>query len=81
MLKEKNTLVEPTPEQNNPYLADPRDFVVVEDGVPFHGDCGDDKAQYRRLLQQEKAAANASNFTEEGEEHPDVNRATKPRTP
>jgi hypothetical protein len=67
--------------QSNPYAADPRDFVVLEAGesadlaTPFHGQCGSTNAEYERLLRQGELCANASDFAEQGERHPDVNRA------
>jgi hypothetical protein len=81
MKDEKNSVIYQTKEQANCYLADPRDFVVVEEGVPFHGQCGDSDSQYRRLLSKGEVAANASTFSEEMEEHPDVNSAKRPHTP
>jgi hypothetical protein len=81
MKDEKNSVVDQTEEQANCYLADPRDFVIEEEGVPFHGQCGDNQREYQKLLKGGEVAANASNFTENGEEHPNVNRAKKPRTP
>jgi hypothetical protein len=81
MKDQKNTVVNQTKAQANCYLADPRDFVVVEEGIPFHGQCGDSEAQYRGLLKQGEVAANASNFTKAMEVHPNVDRAKKPHTP
>jgi hypothetical protein len=78
---EKNAVVRQTPAQANCYLADPHEFVVVEEGVPFHGQCGDSEGQYRGLLKQAEAAANASNFTNDAEQHPNVDRAKRPHTP
>jgi hypothetical protein len=77
---EKNNVVSQTKAQANCNLTDPRDFVVVEESVPFHGQHGDTQAQYRGLLKQSEAA-NASNFTKAVEVHPNVNRAKKPHTP
>jgi hypothetical protein len=78
---EKDTVVSQTKAQANCYLADPRDFVVVEEGVPFHGQRGVTEGQYRGLVKQGEAAANASNFTKALEVHPNVDRAKKPHTP
>jgi hypothetical protein len=78
-MEEKDTVVSQTKAQANCYLADPRDFIVVEEGVPFHGQCGDSEAQYRGLVKHGEAAANASNFSK-AEVHPNVNRAKKPHT-
>jgi len=81
MKNEKNTLVSMSENQMSPGLCDPRDFVVVEEGVPFHGQCGDNQGQYRKLVRQGELSANASGFTEDAEEHPNVNRAARPHTP
>jgi hypothetical protein len=81
MKDEKNTAVNQTKRQANCYLADPRDFVVVEGGVPFNGQCGENAAQYRGLLKQGEAAANASNFSKAMEVHPNVDRAKKSHAP
>jgi len=80
-MKEKNELCEMSAEQQNPYLCDSRDWEVMKDGVPFHGQRGDNPRQYGKLVLQGEAAANASEFTEDAEEHPNVNRAGKPHTP
>jgi 16S rRNA G966 N2-methylase RsmD len=81
MRKEKNTLVELTPEQTNPYLARPDQFEVVEADPPFHGQCGENQREYQKLLKHGEAAANASNFADDAEVHPNVNTAKKPHTP
>jgi len=80
-MKEKNELCELSAEQQNPYLCDSRGWEVMKDGVPFHGQCGDNPRQYRKLLRDGERVANASNFTEDAELHPNVNRAGKPHTP
>jgi hypothetical protein len=61
MLKEKNTLVELTPQQTNPYLARPEQFEVIE-ALPFHGQCGENQREYQKMLKQGEVAANASYF-------------------
>jgi hypothetical protein len=81
MKDEKNAVVNQTKEQANCNLTDPRDFIVVAGGVPFHGQHGDTEGQYRGLVKQGEAAANASNFTKAMEVHPNVERAKKPHTP
>jgi len=80
-MTEKNELCELSVEQQNAYLCDSRDWEVMKDGVPYHGQCGDNPQQYRKLLQQGEAAANASAFAERAEKHPNVNHAGKPHTP
>ena len=55
--------------------------MVVEGGVPFNGQCGENAAQYRGLLKQGEAAANASNFSKAMEVHPNVDRAKKSHAP
>jgi len=89
MQNEKNVVMCEVMSKNqlSPGLCDPRDFEVIEAGesatisTPFHGQCGSTDAEYQKLLQQGEVAANASNFSERGEEHPNVNTAGKPRTP
>jgi|HubBroStandDraft_6_1064221.scaffolds.fasta_scaffold00431_30 hypothetical protein len=86
-MKQKDELTTLSPNQSNCYAADPRDFEVIEAGesaamsTPFHGQCGGTNAEYEKLLQQGEVAANASNFNENGEQHPNVNDAAKPHTP
>jgi hypothetical protein len=63
--------VELTPEQTNPYLARPDQFEVIE-ALPFHGQCGENQREYQKLLKQGEAAANASNFADDAEVHPNV---------
>jgi hypothetical protein len=79
MLKEKNTLVELTPEQTNPYLARSEQFEVIE-ALPFHGQCGENQREYRKLLKHGEVAANALSFVSDAEVHPNVNTAKKPHT-
>jgi hypothetical protein len=87
MNKEKNQLVEQSPAQSDTNLCNPRDFEVIEAGeaptmrTPFHNQCGKTDAEYQRLLRQGEEAANASDFNDDGELRPDVNRSGKPRTP
>jgi|HubBroStandDraft_6_1064221.scaffolds.fasta_scaffold419373_2 hypothetical protein len=81
MLKEENTLVELTPEQTNPYLARPDQFEVIEADLPFHGQCGQNQREYQKLLKRGEVAANASNFANDAEVHPNVDTAKKPHTP
>lgn len=87
MKSQKNELATLSAQQSSPGLADPRDFEVMEAGdggkmsEPFHGQCGSSKAEYAALIREGEVRANASNFTDEGEVHPNVNRAAKPRTP
>lgn len=66
------------------YAADPRDFVVMGAGenatpkmaTPFHGQCGSTNAEYERLLREGELCANASDFADQGEQHPNVNDAS-----
>ncbi len=89
MKNSKNTLMGDVMSKNqmSPGLADPRDFPVLEAGdsskmpTPFHGQCGGTNAEYEKLLRQGEAAANASNFSGQGEVHPDVNNSAPPHTP
>ena len=80
MLKEKNTLVELTPEQSNPYLARPDHFEVTEADLPFHGQCGKNQREYQKLFKRGEIEANASNFANDAEAHPNVDTAKKPHT-
>jgi hypothetical protein len=83
MKNQKNELATLSPNQSNCYAADPRDCVVIEAGdsaapkmaTPFHGQCGSTDAEYERLLREGELCANASDFAEQGEQHPNVNRA------
>jgi hypothetical protein len=83
MKNQKNELATLSPNQSNPYAADPRQFVVIEAGesaapkmaTPFHGQCGGTDAEYERLLREGELSANASDFAEQCEQHPDVDRA------
>lgn len=89
MKTQKNELATLSEQQGSPNLCDPRDFEVIEAdesadpkmAAPFHGQCGSTGAEYESLLREGDRAANASNFSAQGEVHPDVNRAGKPRTP
>ena len=78
--KDRDTVVRQSAAQSNCNLTDPRDFVVVEEGVPFHGQRGDTEARYRGLVKQGEAAANASNFTKGMEVHPNVDRTKRSHT-
>jgi len=77
---DKDTLVPMSKNQMSPGLADPRDFEVMEADTPFHKQCGSTDAEYQKLLRQGAEAANASDFSEQGEEHPNVNYAAAPKT-
>jgi hypothetical protein len=86
MNKQKNELVSLSKNQSNPYLCDPRDFVVIEAcevpkmSMPFHNQCGSTTREYRKLLREGEDSANASDRVDETEQHPDVNRAGRPHT-
>jgi hypothetical protein len=78
---QKDELATLSVQQTSPNLCDPRDFVVLEAGesadlaTPFHGQCGSTNAEYERLLRQGELCANASDFADHGEQHPNVNSA------
>jgi hypothetical protein len=88
MKNQKNELATLSPNQSNPYAADPRQFVVMEAdesaapkmATPFHGQCGNTDAEYEKLLREGELCANASDFNENAEQHPNVNNAGNPRT-
>ena len=82
MKSDKNVLMGDVMSKNqmNPGLADPRDFEVIEADTPFHKQRGNNPAEYKKLLRQGEEAANASNFSEQGEVHPDVDRSGPPHT-
>jgi hypothetical protein len=88
MKNQKNELATLSPNQSNPYAADPRDFVVMEAdesaapkmATPFHSQCGSTAAEYEKLLKQGELCANASEFSDTPEVHPDVNNAAAPKT-
>jgi hypothetical protein len=50
MSNDKDTLTKQTPAQRNPYTANPADFEVEGDGVPFHGQRGESEGEYQKLL-------------------------------
>ena len=57
MKDEKNKRIELTDNQQNPRLAKPEDFTVIEShdanyhgSLPFHGQCGDTEREYDSLL-------------------------------
>jgi predicted alpha/beta-fold hydrolase len=57
--KQQDMLIEQTDNQRNPFLARPEDFEVLEPSDaakpmarPFHGQTGDSKTEYNRLLQE-----------------------------
>jgi hypothetical protein len=83
---QKDELATLSPNQSNCFAADPRDFEILEAGdapkmpTAFHGQCGDTRGEYESLLRQGEESANASNFSEQGEVHPDVNRSGPPHT-
>jgi hypothetical protein len=85
MTNKNHEKIEPTANQMDCNLASPFDFEVTRNdesscGVPFHGQCGRAKREYDRLLAGGEELANASDFSEEREERPDVNQAGKPKT-
>jgi hypothetical protein len=80
MKTERNTLTPMSKNQLSPGLCDPRDFEVIEAGVPFNGNCGNTEAEYKKLLRDGERNANASDFAA-AEEHPNVNDALKSHTP
>jgi hypothetical protein len=85
MKTEKNQVIEQTPEQASPGLADPRQFKIVRgdefDGYgEFGGQCGSSQREYDALIAEGERMANASNFDEKAEQHPNANTAGKPRT-
>jgi hypothetical protein len=50
MTNKKNTRIDQTATQSNPYAARPEDFEVEGDGVPFHGQRGESESEYKKLL-------------------------------
>ena len=86
MTNKDHEKIEPSDAQNSPNLCDPRDWTIIRgdeyDGYgQFSGQCGRSKSEYERLIRQGERMANASEFCEEAETHPDVNRAGQPNTP
>ena len=85
MKTEKNQVIEQTPEQASPGLADPRQFKIVRAGEyegygEFGGQCGSSHREHDALIAEGERMANASDFDENAEQHPNVNTAGKPRT-
>jgi hypothetical protein len=60
----ENELIELTEAQQNPSLAHPADFKIGSPlqsegyATPGHGQCGDSKAEYAKLVAQGNAAHN-----------------------
>jgi len=77
---EKNQVIELTAAQSDPYLALPEDFTVVEDGVPFTGQRGDNKREYAQLLVEAEKLNSKSPFTGTPARATSVNDACKPHT-
>lgn len=85
MTNKDHEKIEQTPAQIDCNLCDPRDWVVGHNdessyGVPFHGQCGANEREYNRLIADGEECANASDFSDERQVRPDVNKAGKPRT-
>lgn len=82
-INQKNELATLSPQQSDCYTADPRDFEVMEAdesaapkmATPYHGQCGSTNAEYEQLLREGAIRANASDFSETPEIHPNVNAA------
>jgi len=74
MLNKDNEKIELTPEQQDPALAKPEDFVVISE-IPISGQRGKSKAEYARL----KAEADAKNRKATPDRN-SVNNAAKPST-
>jgi hypothetical protein len=87
MTNKDHEKIEPSDAQNSPNLCDPRDWTITHGDEyegsyrEFGGQCGKTKVEYQKLLREGELCANASDFDENAEQHPDVNRAGKPRTP
>jgi len=85
MKSQKNELCTLSENQTNPYLATGSDFQITHDEFDdygeFGGQCGASKAEYEKLIAHGKRAANASNFAEVAEVHPNVDDAYAPKTP
>jgi hypothetical protein len=77
MKPERNTLIEQTPEQANPYTARAEDFEVrraddfSSDYVPGHGQHGGNEQEYNKLLKPtaSKKRSTATEATDAGKPH------------
>jgi hypothetical protein len=73
---DQNSKVNLSKQQEDPYLADPRDFEVsTGEQIPDHGQCCDSVREYHRLLNEGHAKHNA-----EMPEPRDVNSASSPHS-
>jgi hypothetical protein len=64
-----NQKIELSDAQSNPRLADPNDFEILQNGgdggktLPFHGQCGDSRAEYRKLIRPNRDKGKSSRIT------------------
>lgn len=85
MTNKDHEKIEPSAAQNSPNLCDARDWTITRgdeyDGYgQFSGHCGRSKSEYKRLIAQGENMANASDYADAPEVHPDVNRAGRAHT-
>jgi hypothetical protein len=76
-------LIELTEAQQNPGLARAEDFEVIDGGAPmaepFHGQHGDSRAEYKRLLAQRDQDGKSKPGSARPD-RPDVDHHAKPHT-
>jgi hypothetical protein len=54
MTDEKNQKIDLTPQQSNPYLCRPEDWII-DSSIPGSGQRGDSQREFQRLLTKRKA--------------------------
>ncbi len=86
--KEQNKVIEQTEAQRNPYIVRGQDFTVTPANefsssyVPGHAQCGYTEAEYKRLLEESSATANASPITGKGQSRAtETDDSGSPHTP
>jgi hypothetical protein len=64
-----NEKIELSDAQSNPRLAEPTDFEILQNGgdggktLPFHGQCGDSRAEYQKLIRPNRDKGKSPRIT------------------
>jgi hypothetical protein len=74
---QNNEKIELSNNQQNPGAAKPEEFEVQSE-IPGHGQCGDSRAEYKKL-ERESEAKRGAQYRETPDRN-DVNKAEKPKT-
>ncbi len=80
MKSENNQVIKLSRAQSDPYVALAEDFPIVEDGTPFHAQCGSNKREYESLLKESEKLNTKSPFTGTAPRATSVSDAGKPHT-